>query len=224
MRQEFSIQALVRNALKTNDRALRTSEIRDLLGLSGAVGHGRVNNAISGLVKRGEVERVGYGRYRWVCKTLDSRGFKVQKQIWRFMWIRSKKNEPFTVRIIHELTGIALYTVRKYATFLLRSGYLERLGEKKAFKTPAPLYIIARDKMNESLPAMRRRRDNKSIDRGLDAVREMAACMVKNADTGMDAIQKFIETTRAMIRILEKCETAAADRKENPVPVGNQTT
>ncbi|MDD2318412.1 MAG: hypothetical protein PHD57_13825 [Desulfobacterales bacterium] len=223
MRQASGTLTLVRNAIKTSDRALRKSEIRDLIGLSGDNGYGRVNNAVRDLVKRGEAERVGYGRYQWTRKTPDVKDFKIQNQIWRFMWIRSKKNEPFTVRMIHELTGIAHYTIRSYATFLLRSGHLERVGKKKAFKTSAPLYLIARDKMNESFPVMRRHKESSDIERLIDSAREMAAGMFQTANTSLDTIQKLLQTTRTMIRILERCEKAVAARKRNPVPVGNQT-
>ena len=216
MNRNSSTQSLVRNLLKAYGEPLRKRDIRDMIGLSGENGYGRVNNAVISLVKTGEVEKTGYGRYRWKGDVLESKYCKKQTAIWRFMWIRSKKNDPFTAIKVHEMTGIGLYTVKAYITFLVRSGYLEKIGTKRAFKTKAPLYLIASEKMNTNAPVMRKRRKTHELEEKMERARFLATSFFTTVDLKTTTIQGLIETTKELGQLLEECNRMALSlRKKN---------
>ena len=125
------------------------------------------------------------------------------------MWIRTKKNKPFTVRKIHEVCDVALYTANKYVSFLLKKDYVEKVGKKKAYKTNAPLYLIAPDKINTEVPVQRRRRATAEIDKYLDETRSLAAEYFRTADTKLETIRELLETARQINTTLENCEQIA---------------
>jgi hypothetical protein len=209
MNKALSTSKLVRNLLKSYGDVLRKNEIRDIIGLSGNKGYARVNNAVKDLVKTGEVERTGYGRYRWLKELPDAKYCKSQNKMWRFMWIRTKKSKPFTVRKVHEVCDVALYTATKYVTFLFKKNYLEKVGKKKAYKTNAPLYLIAPDKINTEVPVQRRRRETAEIEKCLDETRGLAAQYFRTADTRLETIRELLETARQINTVLENCEKIA---------------
>ena len=211
MKKTASTQSLVRNVLKSHARALRKSEIRDLIGYSGANGYAKVNNAVQDLLKVGEIERTGYGRYQWLGKPAGEKYCKSQNRMWRFMWIRTKKNEPFTVRKIHEMTGVAQDTAKKYVTFLLKDGHLENVGKKRAFKTRAPLYLIAADKISTDVPVLRRQREAAQIENLLEEVRTLAGKFFRVADTKIETIRGLLDTAWQMTVALKNCEQVALD-------------
>ena len=209
MRKSLSTSGLVRNLLKAHGDVMRKIEIRDLIGLSGDGGYARVNNAVNYLVKTGEVERPSYGRYRWLKEVPDAKYCKSQNKMWRFMWIRTKKNKPFTARNIHEVCDVALYTAKQYVTFLLKKDYLEKAGKKKAYKTNAPLYLIAPDKINTEVPVMRRKRPTAKIEKYLDETRGLAAEYFRTADPKLETIRELLKTSRQINTILGNCEQIA---------------
>ena len=90
----FSTQALVRGALKATDGPLRTSEIRDLIGLAGEEGYARVHRALESLRKAREVERVAVGRYQYAGERPDGASCTKQRRMQRIMWVRSKGGNP----------------------------------------------------------------------------------------------------------------------------------
>jgi len=94
MKKTAGTQSLVRNLLKAHAGVLRKSEIRDMIGFSGANGYARMNNAVQDLLKAGEIERTGHGRYQWLGKPSGGKRYQSQNRIWRFMWIRTKKMSP----------------------------------------------------------------------------------------------------------------------------------
>lgn len=206
MRAAQGTQTLIRNLLKAHKESLRKAEIRDLIGLSGENGYGRVNNAIRDLVSRGEVEKTGYGRYRWSKEVPVDAYCKKQSVMWRFMWIKSKKGEPFTVRDIFEMTGVAMYTARAYVTFLSRNGYLLKSGRKRTLTTRAPLYLIDREKMQVEAPGLLRKRETAEIEETLDRVRELAAGFYHTADTNLETIKSLVAVSDEMNSLMQKCE------------------
>lgn len=218
MRKTLGTITLVRNLLKAHGDVLRKSEIRDLIGLSGDNGYARVNNTVNDLVKTGELERTSYGRYRWLKEVPNAKYCKSQNKIWRFMWIRTKKGKPFTARKIHEVCGVTLFTVQRYVAFLLKSDYLEKIGKKKAYKTNAPLYLIAPDKINAKVPVMRRQRSTAEIEKYMDETRDLAARYFKTADTRLETIRELLKTTREINTILASCEQIALSLRKK----GNQ--
>jgi hypothetical protein len=205
MRAAQGTQTRIRNLLKAHQKPLRKADIRDLIGLSGDNGYGRVNNAIRDLLSKGEVEKTGYGRYRWVKDVPVDAYCKKQSVMWRFMWIRSKKNEPFTVRDIFEMTGVALYTARTYVTFLSRNGFLLKSGRKRTLTTRAPLYLIDREKMQVEAPGMLRGRKSADIEEKLDQVRELAARFFYTADTKRETLKSLMATAREIDGLLAEC-------------------
>ncbi len=215
MRKKNSTQSLVRNLLKAHDGALRKKNIRDMIGLSGDRGYGRVNIAVCSLVKAGEIVKTGYGRYRWNQDVPESKYCKKQTVSWRFMWIRTKKNDPFTARKVHEMTGIGLYTVTRYIAFLLRTGHVEKVGTEKAFKTNAPLYLIMPDKMNADVPVMRKRRKTRDLDEKMGEARSLAASFFTTSDLKISTIQSLIETTKKLNQILDECRRIALSLRKN---------
>lgn len=210
---------MVRNLLKAHAGVLRKSEIRDLIGYSGANGYAKVNNAVQDLLKAGEIERTGHGRYQWIGKPSGGKRYKSQNRIWRFMWIRTKKNEPFTVRKIHEMTGVAQDTVKKYVTFLLRKGHLEKVGKKRAFKTRAPLYLIPADKISTDVPIMQRQREAAKIESCLDEVRVLAGKFFNISDTRIETIRGLLDIARQMTIALKNCEQMALDSEKETGPL-----
>lgn len=205
---------MVRNLLKAHAGVLRKSEIRDMIGYSGANGYARVNNAVQDLLKAGEIERTGHGRYQWLGKPSGGKRYKSQNRMWRFMWIRTKKNEPFTVRKIHEMTGVAQDTAKKYVTYLLKEGHLEKVGKKRAFKTRAPLYIIAADKMSTEVAIMQRQREAVNIEGCLDEARALAGKFFNVADTKIETIRGLLDTAQQMTAALKNCEQIALDSEK----------
>lgn len=206
MRAAQGTQTLIRNLLKAHKRPLRKAEIRDLIGLSGESGYGRVNNAIRDLVRLGEVEKTGYGRYRWVEAVPVDAYCKKQSVMWRFMWIKSKKGEPFSVRDIFEMTGVAMYTARTYVTFLSKNGFLRKSGRKRTLTTYAPLYLIDREKMQIEAPGMLRRRNFAEIEENLDRVRELAAEFYHVADTKPETIKQLSKISAEIAGLLKKSQ------------------
>jgi len=188
-----SIQSLVGKALKAH-KIMRIADIRDLIGLSGAKGWARVNRAVHDLTKSGEIERWSHGRYRWVGgKKPDIRYYKKQIQIWRLMWIKTRRNEAFSVRDLHEATGVAYYTIVQYVTYLKKNGYLTPAGKRRAYKTAAPLYLVAAERMKQTDPPLKKRvRKTAEIEKRLDTVRELAAEFFRIEDTRKDTIQGLI--------------------------------
>jgi hypothetical protein len=205
MRAAQGTQTRIRNLLKAHQKPLRKAEIRDLIGLSGDNGYGRVNNAIRDLAARGEVEKTGYGRYRWIKDVPVDAYCKKQSVMWRFMWIRSKKNEPFTVRDIFEMTGVALYTARTYVTFLSKNGFLLKSGRKRTLTTRAPLYLIDREKMQIDAPGMLKGRKSAEIEGKLDQVRELAARFYYTADTNRETLRSLMDISTEINRLLTDC-------------------
>ncbi|WP_319405137.1 FaeA/PapI family transcriptional regulator [uncultured Desulfosarcina sp.] len=205
MRAAQGTQTLIRNLLKAHKKPLRQTEIRDLIGLSGANGYGRVNNAIRDLVRNGEIEKTGYGRYQWVKDVPVDAYCKKQSIMWRFMWIRSKKSDPFTVRDIFEMTGVAMYTARTYVTFLSKNGFLHKSGRKRTLTTRAPLYLIDREKMQIEAPGMLRRRESAEIEDTLDQVRELATQFYYTADTRPETINSLVAVSAEINGLLSNC-------------------
>ena len=206
MRASQGTQALIRNLLKAHKKPLRKAEIRDLIGLSGDNGYGRVNNAIRDLVQRGEIEKTGYGRYQWLNEVPVDTYCKKQSVMWRYMWIRSKKNEPFTVRDIFEMTGVAMYTARTYTTFLSKNGFLLKCGKKRTSTARAPLYLIDREKMQIKAPGMIRKRESAEVEEKLDRVRELAAQFYYTADTRKATIDSLLSISTEINGILKDCQ------------------
>ncbi|RJP82776.1 MAG: hypothetical protein C4522_02720 [Desulfobacteraceae bacterium] len=209
MKSEKSIQSRVRSVLKAYKHPIRKNEIRDLIGLAGAKGYARVNNAVQDLVKSGAVERVSYGRYQWVGQSPDSRYYKMQTNLWRFMWIRTKKGKSFSARDVSEVTGSAHYTAQKYIGFLFKSGFIEKVGRKRAFKTNAPLYMILPDKMNATVPLMKRQSGTAAIEKYLDEVRLLSASFFQIEDTKLETIQSLKNTNARIAALLNRCEVFA---------------
>jgi hypothetical protein len=199
------IPTLIRNLLKAHQEPLRKAEIRDLIGLSGANGYGRVNNAIRDLVRRGEVEKSGHGRYKLATETKGNAHCKKQTIMWRFMWIRSKKSEPFTVREIFEMTGVSLYTAKPYVTFLKRKGFLYQSGRKKTSTAYAPLYLVDPEKMQIEAPALLKRREINKVEMNLDRIRELAARFYYTADTKPETLHSLMDISTQINRLLTDC-------------------
>ena len=214
MRAAQGTQTLIRNLLKAHKKPLRKAEIRDLIGLSGDNGYGRVNNAIRDLVRRGEVEKTGYGRYRWLKDVSVSVYCKKQSVMWRFMWIRSKKIEPFTVRDIFEMTGVALYTARSYVTFLSRNGFLNKSGKRRTLTAHAPLYMIDREKMQIEAPAMLKRRESVAVEQKLDRVRDLSAEFYYTADTKPKTLINLIAISSEITSLLKDCQNLSGGSRK----------
>jgi len=120
-------------------KAFRVAEIASELGLS----YEKVANAVADMFRRGEIERVGYGRYRYVGKEII-RGRKtpaLRRRICKAIHAKV----TFTAREIVLLSGVGRSYVHKTLRRLVAEGLVEPLGTKKGPKGfPEKLYRLAR--------------------------------------------------------------------------------
>lgn len=124
-------------------KALRVAEIASELGLS----YEKVANAVADMFRRGELKRVGYGRYRYTGK---------QPQIWKKVPALRRRickaihaKVTFTAREIVLLSGVGRSYVHKILRRLVAEGLVEPLGTKKGPKgLPEKLYrLVQRDEL-----------------------------------------------------------------------------
>ena len=172
----FSTQSLVRGALKDAGRPLRVTEIRDLIGLSGADGYARVNHALRDLRKAKQCERAERGYYRFLEGKPESDYCKTQRAMQRIMWMRSKNGNPFTARKIAELAGCSLYQAQKYVAWLTEKGVLRQVGKAPVAVTAyAPLYLGDDGYLvSDDWPVMRAQAKTQQLDGVLSEMREIA--------------------------------------------------
>lgn len=222
IRHATGTQTMVSNLLKAVETPMRVCEIRDTIGLSGSKGAGRVNNALRDLVRRKEVKRTHYGRYQWVGEAPKDHQCKKQRILWRYMWFRSKKRKPFTVRKVHEMTGVSLYTTKHYVTYLSRSGFLVKVGRKKSKTTYANLYIVDEARMQIAAPTMQKRQKTIEVESEMDKCRKLAATFFTVAKIEAETIKNLQEAVQEIGKILESCEAmiqaeGTKNRESQPV-------
>ncbi|MGE4552906.1 MAG: hypothetical protein AB7D57_07320 [Desulfovibrionaceae bacterium] len=80
---------------------------------------------LQGLVRMGEIVRVGRGEMRYVPEAASARNGQLYSRIWRA--VRAKK-PGFSTRDLALVSGAALSHVRHYVHWLERAGYLRRNG------------------------------------------------------------------------------------------------
>ena len=209
-RQPFSTQSKVRGVLRAFGEPMRIVEIRALLGFEGPAGYARVNKAIRDLVKRGEVEKCGTGKYRWAGKLPDSAYCKKQKRMQRIMWIRSKKAQPFTARKVHELAECSIYLAKEYITFLRRKGYLEQIGKKQTTgRAVAPTYRAVQETLNDPWPVMRKQGKAALIDECIEKLQALAANLFRMEDISRETLLNLKKTAHELAEQIDECEKAA---------------
>ena len=124
-------------------QALRAAEIARELGFS----HDQVTAAISDMFRRGELVRVGYGRYRYTGKEV-LRGRK-PPELRRRICKAVHAKVTFTAREIVLLSGVERSYVHKTLRRLSREGLVEQIGLKKGPKgVPEKLFrLVRRDEL-----------------------------------------------------------------------------
>lgn len=215
-RKPFSTQSRVRNALKANDRPMRIIQIRDLIGLEGDAGYARVNRALQGLLKSGEIERRSPGRYCWVWSVPDTEFCKKQKRMQRIMWIRTKKAQPFTARKVHELAECSIYLAKEYVTFLKRKGYLVKVGRKRTTgQAYAPTYLAVEEKLNDDWPVIRKRGKAAAVDECVEKLQALAVNFFRIEDLSAETLLNLKTTARELAEQVVRCEEIARKFKKN---------
>jgi len=125
----MAIAKRVRELFKRHPRkAFRPVEIAAELGLT----RDQVAAAISDMFRRGELVRVGYGRYRYTGKEV-CRGRKAP-ELRRRICKAIHAKVTFTAREIVLLSGVGRSYVHKTLRRLSREGLVENIGTKKGPK------------------------------------------------------------------------------------------
>lgn len=202
----FSTQSKVRGALKASGQPMRMSEIRDLIGLSGADGYARVNKAVQELLKSRQIERSGWGRYRYVADRPDADYCAKQRVMQRIMWMRSKNGSPFTVRKISELAGCSLFFAQKYVAYLADKGVIRKEGRVKTAATAyAPLYTGSDEYLkNDDWPVMRSE-IVKYLDAALTEMRELAGKFFAVEDFKEETLLNLKQAASRIGDLVEEC-------------------
>ena len=203
----FSTQALVRGALKATDGPLRTSEIRDLIGLAGEEGYARVHRALESLRKAREVERVAVGRYQYAGERPDGASCTKQRRMQRIMWVRSKGGNPFTARRIAELADASLYGTQRYIAFLCGKGVLRKSGRVRVSAAAfAPLYIGADDCLkNDEWPFLRSPGRTQALDDCLNEMRELAGRFFAVDNLGEETLANLRAAALRLVDLVAEC-------------------
>jgi len=206
MKNPFSTQAKVRDALATAGREMGIPEIRDIIGLSGSGGYARVNRAMNDLMKAKQVERCGRGLYRYQKDRPGSDYCAKQRRMQRIMWLRSKRGESFTVRHIAEVAECALYTAQRYIAFLAGKGVIRKAGQTYTTTTPAPLYSGEDDYLNDDAwPVMRAQSKTRELDALLNEMRDLAQRFFAVDNFTEETLLNLQNTVSGLAALVEEC-------------------
>ncbi len=175
--------------------------IREALGIQGENPH--IQWALRDMTKRGELERVGSGKYRYSPAVLEEtrRESEFYPRIWRA--IRSEK-PGFTLQDIALVTRVSYSHVRKYSNFLEEAGYLARHG-KDGQRRKWRATQLAQDTPSAPYPP-------RKIKDPFDREKNMALGLVQAfllRDPYQPAVRgKIVENCRAILARFEKEEVA----------------
>ncbi len=94
--------------------------------------------AMRDFIRRGEVERIKPGLYRYIG--LTSHAGEIQRKMWRL--IRARKSDGVTYQDLVELCGASPNYAREYLRMLTKRGVLKRIDRRRAGNLPSLFRLI----------------------------------------------------------------------------------
>ena len=111
---------------RRNRKVFRPRAVTKALGLDNGV---RVRVVLEDMAKRGEVERLGDGRYRYLGHTpgySSPTNAPVKRLVWRAAWTK----KTFSVREIRSLADVAHEYACRVVRELVAAGDVRRIGKR----------------------------------------------------------------------------------------------
>lgn len=192
-------------ALRVNEE-MTVIGIRRALGLDDKKGWTLVNNALRELVKTGCAEKTGKAKYKYLKEPVDDAYLKTQKRMVRIIRIRTKKQEPFTAKILSELSDCSFGWAGRYIKHLVDNGIIERAGyiRQHTRGARAPAYLADEDRLNDNWPALRRRKGTAELDSIMSDLREKAHRIAGFAKPDLESLKEVIDNASEIIALADK--------------------
>jgi len=135
------------------------AELADLMKVQTYTEREGVRSCIKDFIRRGEMERVGRGRYRYVQR---HKKVTARQRIWNA--VRRMPGPYFDLDDIEQLTGINREAIKDFCGYLVREGYTDRVknGHFKRVKDFGVAVPVDRQKI-ERLKGIREKRNGTRI-------------------------------------------------------------
>ncbi|MBW2090933.1 MAG: hypothetical protein JRI34_02265 [Deltaproteobacteria bacterium] len=203
--QEGSTQARTFEAIKAAGE-ITIRGLQEALGLPGSKGYARISHATQDLVRAGYIKRTSPATYKFVRGPRDLDYSQAQKRMVRIVRIRTRRHEAFTARILSELSGCSLDWAKRYISFLLKSGYLERVGYTRTGpkNSKAAAYLGVEERLNDEWPAMRRRAKTSELDEAVARVKALAFRVAREVVGTRESLRWASGYMQGMVDIIEE--------------------
>jgi len=203
--REGSTQSKVFDIIKAN-REMTVKGLQTAMNLPGQDGYNRISTACQSLKRAGSVRKSGKGTYRFVKEPGDIDYCRTQQRMIRVIRIRTKRQEPFTARVLSELTDSSLDLAKRYIVLLKKEGFIEAVGKTRVGKSnvPTPVYLANEDKLNDEWPAKRRRRKTSEMDEIVINIRDIAYRIARECEANRESIMAIDEHLKTMTDLTRK--------------------
>lgn len=190
----------VREAGEITVKALQT-----VLAMPGELGYARIYRTTYELMRAGYIKRSAPGTFKYVRSPKDIDYSKSQKRMIRVIRIRTRRNEPFTARILAEIADCSLNGSQRYIHFLVTKGFLARVGYYTISPNKAKMatYLALEEKLNDEWPILRRQRKTESLDKITAAIREKAFAIGRTCQVDAASFLSVRESLQALLDLVD---------------------
>ncbi len=199
-----STQSKVFEAIKVAGETT-VKALQEVLAMPGELGYARIYRTTYELMRAGYINRSAPGTFKYVRSPKDIDYSKSQKRMMRVIRIRTRRNEPFTARVLSELADCSPHWSQRYIHFLVSKGLLVRVGylSTSPNKAKMPTYLALEEKLNEEWPVLKRQRKTEALDKISAEIRAKALNIGRTCQSDTSSLIEVRESVQTLLKLVE---------------------